>query len=255
MTVEERLDELVRLACEVGRPERDLVVLAEGNVSALLDDGTFLVKASGARLARLRGEDVVRLRLEPLLEAVQDDAPRDGGALLAQARADPSPGPGPASIETFVHVVCLGLGGARFAVHTHPTPLVGLLCSPAAEELLTAGALFPDEVVLCGAAPLYVGYFEPGLALARAVVPRLLAHVERHGEPPRAIYLANHGLFATGGSAGEALAVTEMAVKAARVRLAALAAGGLRPLPAASVAELGARPDELERRARLTGGS
>lgn len=252
MTVEARLEQLVRLAREVGRPEHDLVVLAEGNVSALLDDGTFLVKASGARLGQLRSEDVVRLRLEPLLEAVQDDAPADAGAPLAEARAEGSPGPGPASIETFVHVVCLGLGGARFVLHTHPTPLVGILCSPAAEELLTAGALFPDEVVVCGAAPLYVGYFEPGLALARAVVPRLRAHTELHGEPPRTIYLANHGLFATGGSPAEALAVTEMAVKAARVRLAALAAGGLRPLASASVAELAARPDELERRGRLT---
>ncbi|MGZ4333895.1 MAG: class II aldolase/adducin family protein [Gaiellaceae bacterium] len=250
--MEARLDQLVQLAREVGRPERDLVVLAEGNVSALLDDGTFLVKASGARMARLRGEEIVRLQLEPLLEAMQDGAPRDVGALLREAHADPSPGAGPASIETFVHVVCLGLGGARFVVHTHPTPLVGMLCSPAAEELLTAGPLFPDEVVVCGAAPLYVGYHEPGLALARAVAPRLRAHAELHGEPPRTIYLANHGLFATGGTPAEALAVTEMAVKAARVRLAAVAAGGLRALAPESVAELAARPDELERRGRLS---
>jgi rhamnose utilization protein RhaD (predicted bifunctional aldolase and dehydrogenase) len=253
VSVEQRLEQLVRLARDLGRPERDLVVLAEGNVSTLLDDGSFFVKASGARMAELRADDVVRLRLEPLLAAVQDHAQCDEAALLAEARTDR--GRGRASIETFVHVVCLGLAGAHVALHTHPTPLVGILCSRAAEELLTAGPLFPDEVVVCGAAPLYVGYYAPGLPLARALVPRLRAHVELHGAPPRAIHLANHGLFALGDAAADALAVTEMAVKAARVRLAALAAGGLRPLEADSVAELASRPDELERRRRLTAGS
>jgi rhamnose utilization protein RhaD (predicted bifunctional aldolase and dehydrogenase) len=119
VSVEERLEQLVRLAREVGRPERDLVVLAEGNVSMLLDDGSFLVKASGARMAELRAEDVVRLRREPLVAAVKDDAPCDEAALLADARVEP--GAGRASIETFVHVACLALAAARVVVHTHPT--------------------------------------------------------------------------------------------------------------------------------------
>lgn len=251
----ETLTELVALSRRIGRPERDYVILAEGNTSALLADGTFLVKASGARLDGIGGVDFVRLRLAPLLEAVQDDRPRDVGALLAEAWAEPSPGSGTPSIETFVHVVCFGLAGARFVVHTHPTQLVGLLCTPAAGELLAAGALFPDEVVVCGSAPLYVGYFEPGLALARALVPALRAYVEARGEPPRTIFLANHGLVTTGDSASEALAATEMAVKAARVRVAALGAGGLRPLAPESVAELAARRDELVRWARLGEGA
>lgn len=249
------LEELVALSRRIARPENDYVILAEGNTSALLDDGTFLIKSSGARLDGIDAGDFVRLRLDPLLEAVLDEAPRDVRALLAKARAEPSPGVGAPSIETFVHVACLGLGGGRFVAHTHPTQLVGLLCAPGAEAILTAGPLFPDEVVVCGPAALYVGYHEPGLELARALASRLRAHAELHGEPPRTIYLGSHGLVAVGGSASEALAVTEMAVKAGRVRAAALAAGGLQPLSPTSVADLAGRSDEIERLERLRGGA
>ena len=245
-----RLDELVALSRALGRPERDLVVLAEGNTSVRLDDGTFLVKASGARLDGIAADGFVRLRLEPLLDAILGDDPVDVRALFRGARAEPSPGCGEPSIETFVHVACLGLAAARFVAHTHPTALNGLLCSAVAEEVLTAGALFPDEVVVCGPAPVYVGYFEPGLPLGRALAARL----RETGEPLRTIFLGNHGLVTLGATATEAEAVTTMAVKAARIRARALAAGGIRPLARGSVAELVGRADEVERRERLVGG-
>jgi rhamnose utilization protein RhaD (predicted bifunctional aldolase and dehydrogenase) len=246
----ERLEELVALSRRIGRPENDYVVLAEGNTSVRLDDGSFLVKASGARLDGIDANDFVQLRLAPLLEAVLDDGEPNVPELFRSARVEPS-GTGDPSIETFVHVVTLSIGGARYVAHTHPTVLTGLLCSAAAEEILLAGPLFPDEAVVCGAEPLYVPYFEPGLELARALAPRLHQHLERVGEAPRTILLANHGLVALGSSAAEAEAVTAMAVKAARVRAAAALAGGLRPLPEASVHDLVGRDDELERRARL----
>jgi rhamnose utilization protein RhaD (predicted bifunctional aldolase and dehydrogenase) len=241
-------DELLALSRELGRPEHDYVILAEGNTSVRLDDGTFLVKASGARLDRIQPDDFVRLRLEPLLDAVLGDGRVDVRELLRAARV----GEGEPSIETFVHVAALGIAGARFVGHTHPTAVNGLLCSAGAEDHF-AGPLFPDEVVVCGPAPLYVPYFEPGLALARELAPRLRGFIDRYGAPPRTILLGNHGLVALGDSAAEVEAVTAMAVKAARVRAAAIAAGGPRPLTAATVDELSGRRDELERRARLVG--
>ena len=247
----EPIDELVALSRRIGRPENDYVVLAEGNTSVRLNDGTFLVKASGARLHEIDAADFVQLRLAPLLAAVRDDAPRDVRRLFRSARVEPS-GTGEPSIETFVHVVALG-SGARFVVHTHPTTLTGLLCSDAAEEILLAGPIFPDEAVVCGPEPLFVPYFEPGLELARALAPRLQGYVDRTGALPRTILLANHGLVALGGSPAEVEAVTTMAVKAARVRAAALLAGGLRPLPEESVSDLVGRTDEVERRARVVG--
>lgn len=253
--LDEALRELVALSRRIGRPDGDYVILAEGNTSALLEDGTFLVKASGARLAEIDGDGFVRLRLEPLLEAVLGTGADDPGALFRAARVDPSPGGGEPSIETFVHVVALGLAGARWVVHTHPTVLTGLLCSERAEEIVLAGPLFPDEAVVCGRAPLYVPYFEPGLEVARALATRLREYVEHPAAAPHVILLANHGLVALGASAPEAEAVTAMAVKAARVRLTALAAGGMRPLAASSVEQLVVRADEVARRARLVRGT
>jgi rhamnose utilization protein RhaD (predicted bifunctional aldolase and dehydrogenase) len=251
-----RLDELLALSRELGRPENDYVILAEGNTSVRLDDGTFLVKASGARLGCIGERDFVRLRLEPLLAAIRGGGDGDGASptVLREARVEPSPGSGEPSIETFVHVVCLGFGGARFVGHTHPTVLNGLLCSVEAEEIFT-GPLFPDEVVVCGPALLYVPYSEPGRELARALAPRLEAFLDRYGTPPRTILLGNHGLVALGDSTAEVEAVTAMAVKAARIRCVALAAGGARTLAAASVEELTSRTDEIERRSRLVGGA
>src|SRR5579862_8369230 len=44
------LEELIALSRWLGDPAHDLAILGEGNSSALLDDQTFLVKASGREL-------------------------------------------------------------------------------------------------------------------------------------------------------------------------------------------------------------
>lgn len=245
-----RLGGLIQLSHAIGR-HREFVILAEGNTSALLDDGTFLCTTSGSQLATLGEDDFVRLRLQPLLDCVLDDEPCDVPAVMDAARHDGGAGLGAPSIETFVHAVCLGLAGGGVVAHTHPTQLLGLLCSPAAQQILAAGPLFPDEAVVCGRAPLFVDYYAPGIDLGRALAVRMQAYLQTYGEPPRVIYLANHGLVAVGRSAPEALAITEMAVKAARVRVIALAAGEIRPLLADEVAVLVSRPDELDRREQL----
>ena len=247
---DEQLATLVRLSRRIGDPVNDYVIAAEGNTSVRLDDGTCWVKASGARLEGIREEDFVRLRLEPLLKVVSEPGPVAPGAVdeafeLAGSARDRRP-----SIETFVHAVALGAGGARYVVHTHPTTLTGLLCSAGASTHFQA-PLFPDEVVVCGRAPLFVPYFEPGLPLGRALLSGLLEHRERYGESPRIVLLANHGLVALGQSAAEVLTATAMMVKAAQVRAVALAVGGIAPLAPASVEELAARPDELRRSAQL----
>ena len=47
------IQELIRLSNDLGREERQLAILGEGNTSADLGDGTFLVKASGTSLGTL----------------------------------------------------------------------------------------------------------------------------------------------------------------------------------------------------------
>jgi rhamnose utilization protein RhaD (predicted bifunctional aldolase and dehydrogenase) len=249
----ERFGELLALTGEVGDPGKDYVILAEGNTSARIDDGSFWVKGSGVRLEHARGpEAFVAIRLEPLMAALRGD--QVGGAdlkrLLADARVPGQEGDVAPSIETFVHAVCLAVGAARLVAHTHPTAVNALLCARDAEALY-GGVVFPDEAVVCGPAALFVPYGEPGLPLGRLLLARFEAFVAERGGPPRLVLLANHGIVALGGTAAEVAAITAMAVKAARVRLGTLAAGGPRFLDPEQAERLAGREDELARLARL----
>jgi rhamnose utilization protein RhaD (predicted bifunctional aldolase and dehydrogenase) len=247
-----RLEALVALSTELGEPRKDYVILAEGNTSARIDEHSFWVKASGKHLERADANSFVAMRLEPVMALLRDPSEVGDGALRAaflDARLDGG-GDGYPSIETFLHAVCLELGGAEFVAHTHPTALNKLLCARDAEALLR-GTIFPDEAVVCGPEPLFVPYTEPGLPLGRALLAGFQAFLDQHGQPPRAVMLGNHGLVTLGATAAEAAAITAMAVKAARVRLGALLAGGSRPLTADQVARLVERQDEVERRQTL----
>jgi rhamnose utilization protein RhaD (predicted bifunctional aldolase and dehydrogenase) len=249
------LDALVTLSVELGRPEKDYVILAEGNTSARIDDGSFWVKASGSHLERAGADDFVALQLDPLMAVLRTDEELDDGALrdtFRKARLDDQAGDAAPSIETFVHAVCLELGGARFVAHTHPTAMNKLLCARDSRALLR-GVVFPDEAVVCGPEALFVPYAEPGLPLGRALLAGFEAFLHEHGQAPRTVLLGNHGLVTLGATATEAAAITAMAVKAARVRLGALLAGGLQPLTSEQAARLAGRQDERDRRQRLLG--
>lgn len=249
--MEQVLNQLVELSRRLGDPARDWAILGEGNTSADLGDGTFLVKASGVSLGTAGREDFLRVAAAPvrarLEEPAGDEAVR---RTLAQARVAPADGRLP-SVETFVHAVCLG-AGARFVGHTHPAPVLALLCSTAWTDL--AGRLFPDHVVVGGAHPLLVPYVDPGLDLARAVRAGLEEHRDRHGEVPRTILLQNHGLIALGESARQVLDITALTVKAAQVLAGTYAAGGPHFLDAASVERIDTRTDEHYRQRVMAGG-
>jgi rhamnose utilization protein RhaD (predicted bifunctional aldolase and dehydrogenase) len=99
--------------------------------------------------------------------------------------------------------------------------------------------------------PVWVPYAAPGLALGRATHAAIRERCERDGVPPRLVLLGNHGIVALGATATEVEAVTTMAVKAARVRGVALAAGTPAPLDRDHARELAGRPDEAARRTML----
>jgi rhamnose utilization protein RhaD (predicted bifunctional aldolase and dehydrogenase) len=253
--------DLVALSRQLGDPAADLVVLGEGNTSTALGDGTFLVKASGTRLGGVTEEDLVRLDHGAVLDLVDDPGldDHDQAGLAARLR-DAAREPGrdgataskPASIETMMHALALELPGVSVVGHTHPTAVNALLCSDRAADLV-AGSLFPDQVVVCGAHALLVPYAEPGLPLARAVRRGLAEYLDEHGSPPRLIHLANHGIVALGESAAQVLAVTTMAVKAARVLSGVLAVGSPTYLDPETVRRLDNRADERHRRRLLAG--
>ncbi len=251
-------DELLQLCRDLGEPRRDLAVLGEGNASARLDDDTLLVTTSGSELAALRPDQLVEVALGPAAELARSAgrAPAeafDRAALTALVTGPAGGSPRVPSIETLLHALVLDRTGAAFVGHTHPTSVLGLVCSDRVDEAFAA-PIFPDEVVVCGPAYLVVPYASPGPALAAALDEALEHHHARLGAWPRAIILANHGLLALGATAAEVLAVTTMVDKSARVRAAALAVGELRPLPADEVLALSGRLDEAYRRRLLVEG-
>ncbi len=244
------IEELVGLARTLGAPPRAYAILGEGNVSARADEATFLVKASGTSMATATASSLVRVDLGRVLALVQGPPERDAAAgesldrtLATGEGAAAGEGSARPSVEAGMHAVLLARAGARWVAHTHPTAVTAVLCSSQARAVV-AGALFPDQVVVCGPHPLFLPYVDPGLPLARALSAALDAHRDLHGAVPKAIYLRNHGFVALGASAAEVLAITDMAVKAARVLAIALGCGGPTYLPVDEVRHIAGRSDE-----------
>jgi rhamnose utilization protein RhaD (predicted bifunctional aldolase and dehydrogenase) len=246
-----RLTELVGLSRSLGLPERDLAVLGEGNTSARLDDGTFLVKASGTSLADANDASFVKMDLGRTISILDLEGPTDdelGAALLAARSAgDLRP-----SIEAVMHALCLTEGEAAFVGHTHPTSVNSVLCSDRARAL-SQGAIFPDQIVVLGRYPLHVPYADVGLPLAHALREGLREHKRRVGAAPKTIYLQNHGLVALGRSSDGVDQVTTMAAKHARIMTGVLAAGEPVYLTEEQADRLDTRSDEEYRRRVLQG--
>jgi rhamnose utilization protein RhaD (predicted bifunctional aldolase and dehydrogenase) len=246
------LEELVALSRDLGREERHLTILGEGNTSAALDDGTFYVKASGHRLGTITRGGFSQVRLADVMKLLDGSAPSEAAlheALMASLvdGSDTKP-----SIETLLHALCLVAGGARFVAHTHAEAAAAILCSVhGAEPFLSH--IFPDAIVVCGKVPAVVPYADPGFELAVAVRRSLRDYAEAHGRPPKLLLLVNHGIMALGQTAAEALNITLMAEKWARILHGTLSIGGPRYLPGAEVERIDQRLDELYRRQRLSG--
>lgn len=255
-------EEISDLAVRAGAPDADLTILAEGNAAVLDAAGDrFLVKASGVVMGEATAEDWVWVSLSKSVEILEDAhkhgrSPALDSALdaILKSAITPSGVQKKASIETLVHVVAFHLLESTWSLHTHPTPVVALAASKDAAAHYS-GTVFPDESVICGPIPLYLPYDEPGLSLGLGFYSGALKYREQYGMSPRQIILGNHGLCTFGNGKEEALATTQIAVKAARVRLGALAAGGINFIPNSAAQTIAFRPDEVARRQLLTGNN
>src|SRR5947199_5967823 len=105
------LSELIALSRELGRPENDYAMLAEGNTSARIDDDCFWVKASGYMMSNIDASGFVAMRFKPMLELL--DGPSMTEAELKEAfkgaRVDPTGTLRP-SIEVALHALMLTIG-------------------------------------------------------------------------------------------------------------------------------------------------
>ncbi|OPZ81995.1 MAG: short chain dehydrogenase [bacterium ADurb.Bin429] len=244
------LDQLIALSRELGKPEHDLAILGEGNTSVKLDDGAFWVKASGTTLSTADENSFVKLNLTGAVALLDEDLPTDE-AIQAAMLGVRAPGQTrQPSVEAMMHAFLLTIPGITFIGHTHPTAVNALLCGNDAEKLVSL-CLFPDQIVCCGASPVYVPYTDPGLPLARAVRDRVNVWMQAEGMAPKAILIQNHGIFALGATPKEVMSCSLMWVKTARVIRGALACGGIHPLTEAQVARIATRPDEKFRAALI----
>jgi rhamnose utilization protein RhaD (predicted bifunctional aldolase and dehydrogenase) len=254
MTAAKTLDQLIAMSRVLGDPALDYAILGEGNSSARIDDDTFWVKASGAQLRTIEATGFVQVRFDGVLSMLEagdlDDT--EVKARLEAARANPKARARP-SVETVLHALALQLDGVNFVGHTHPTAVNAILCSQKAEEAI-AGRLFPDEIVYCGPAPVYIPYTDPGVPLARRVRDEIDRYLDEYRERPKVVLMQNHGLIALGQTALEVENITAMVVKTARVILGAYALGGVQAMSPEAVARIHTRPDEQYRRQEWASG-
>lgn len=243
---------MLTLSHELGREERKLAILGEGNTSARLSPDTFVVKASGSNLATLSPLGVTECRLGDLVALLEMKNMPDAAvaAVLLASRVDPAAKK--PSVEAMFHAWLLTLPDVNFVGHTHPVAVNQILCSRHARAFATR-RLCPDEIVCCGAESVLVPYLDPGLKLAQGIRAAVVAFIKRTGHAPRVILLENHGLIALGATPAAVLAATLMAVKAAEIFSGAAALSGGRPrfLTDAHVARIAGRPDEHYRQRAL----
>ena len=244
------LKSLLDLSHELGREDRGLAILGEGNTSAQVSADAFLVKASGSCLATLGENDVVECRFSKLLPLLDKTGLSDEQVdqALFDSRTNPQ-GKKP-SVEAVFHAYLLSLPEINFIGHVHATTVNQILCSPRAREF-AAHRMFPDEIVCCGPASVYVPYTDPGLPLSQEIRRQTEAFIKQHQRAPRVVLMENHGIIALGKTPAAVLSAIMMAEKAAKVFVGAAALGGPVFFSEQNVARIAGRPDEHYRQRAL----
>lgn len=244
----DKLQALVEMTRTIGQPEKDYVIIGEGNTSCVIDDSTFYVKASGYQMNGITESGFVAVNFEPIL-GLLDNPPQtmtEQKAVMQAARVDQSNEVRP-SVEVSFHTMLLHECGVQFIGHTHPTPINQLMCSTHAADFAFKRR-FPDEVVLCGPESVLVPYADPGLPLAVIMREKVRAYMDKNGEVPKVILLENHGVIALGDTPSEILNITAMVVKGAKIFAGALMIGSPTFMTLEDVWHIYKRPDEIYRR-------
>lgn len=244
--------DLIDLSRELGLESRQLALLGEGNTSVDCGDGSFLVKASGSSLSTLEEKDVSRVNFDYVKgllerESMSEQEIEDELRRSLVDKQDKKP-----SVETFLHALCLTLGGAKWVGHTHTVSMNHFLCSQAGAEPFMRH-IFPDVIVVCGRHVASVPYVDPGFELAKAVKAELERFKSEYGKGPKLLLMENHGPVALGQTAKEVLNIMLMADKWAKTLIHTYALGGPKFLPEEEADRIDNRLDEHYRRKELSG--
>ncbi len=129
-----------------------------------------------------------------------------------------------ASIETVMHIeVYKARKKINAVIHTHP-----VFCSVIAVAGLEIPAIIDEQVTYIGGEIKIAQYALPGS-------PELAKNAVSALGPRNAVILANHGALSVGRDMREALTVSELLERAARIYVSALSLGKVNSLPAEAV--------------------
>ncbi|MFV0429670.1 MAG: class II aldolase/adducin family protein [Arachnia sp.] len=188
--------DLIRLANEFGADET--YSRAGGGNASVKHGGVLHIKPSGVPLATLGDADLVPLRIDVLLKALDSDAPVEGDPVRAAAQAaqiGDTAGRRP-SVEILFHASIPD----ALVLHLHPLVANAITCNVRGRELTKE--LLGDQAV-------WVDYIDPGVPLARGVAAARREHEARTGQPAPAItLLGNHGIIVSGASYDDVTART-----------------------------------------------
>ncbi len=188
------MKEFIEISRYAGMRE-DLAQAGGGNSSVKLDEKRMLIKASGIQLADVseeQGYSIVNYReiLEYLNALIKGEAVCPEAEILEKAKEEG----GRPSIETFLHAVT-----GRLTLHTHMLSANILMAGAGGIEKLREA--FPDA--------LFVGYATPGACLARCYYQAYLAEIQKKDSGLPLIFLKNHGVVISGGTAKEVIGLSE----------------------------------------------
>ena len=241
---------LLELCLGLGEDSRKLAILGEGNVSGTVSQTEFLVKASGACLGAMSASDLTLCNAEAILGLLDRKGISDGEVEATLLESRVRPGDRRPSVEAAFHAWLRTLENVSYVGHCHPAAVNQVLCSPRARDFAER-RLFPDEVVCCGAASVFVPYTDPGIPLAREIRERTLHFIKQHSYLPRIILLQNHGIISVGATVEAVLSSILMATKAAEIFVGAASLGGPNFMAQKDVDRITNRADEHYRQQQL----
>lgn len=218
-----RINELLDLAHIIS----PYTVCGEGNVSARVDNDTFLIKASGTSLHTLSEEDLTLCNTN--------------GAQIELLHKKPS-------IETLFHAwIMKTFPQINFIAHTHPSYTTQILCSTSSYSFANH-RWFPDQIVRNGVKSCLVPYAPPGEAILKLVEESVSEFVDEEGYFPKLILLQNHGIISASASQKDCASSTLMCEKSAEIFVGAKLLGGVKFLTKQEVAAVDGCPNENYRR-------
>jgi len=203
---EKQIKEMVKISKAVG-DRVDYIQAGGGNTSVKFDERIMAVKASGYQLSETT-EDKGYITVDyPKIKKFYDEAnPNDGkdydklslevsldAVKLLDGMEDRRP-----SVEVGFHAFM-----ERCVIHSHSVYINIMCCAGEGEEL--ADKIFGGS----GISYAYVPYVNPGFLLAYTIKQAYDDYREENGQPPKVVFMQNHGVVVCDDDPEEAIALHE----------------------------------------------